>query len=113
MGGLSAGRLDAAAALALHTALDGGALKRGEEVDQRGLLVLRKVLERRHRRRRVLERAPDRALLELVAYVGQMRSRTVIAVLADLVAGEATGLRRDELALLEVGRDVHVDRVRR
>src|SRR4051794_32580288 len=110
---LAAGRLGAAAALALDAALLGAALQRGEEVDQRRLLVLGKVAERRHRRRRVLERPADRALLELVADVREMRARTVIAVLADLVAGQAAGLGGDELALLQVGRDRHVDRVRR
>src|SRR3954449_3164536 len=86
---LSAGGFDAAAALALDAALGLGALQGGEEVDECRLLVLGQVLERRHRRRRVLQRPPDRALLELVADVGQVRAGPVVAVLTDLVAGEA------------------------
>src|SRR3954452_9159705 len=110
---LSAGRLDAAAALTLDAALDRGALQRGQEVDERRLLVLREGPEGGHRGGRVLERAPDGALLELVADVGQVRAGTVVAVLTDLVARQAARLGRDELALLEVRRDLHVDRVRR
>src|SRR3954447_23464022 len=71
---LSAGRLDAAAALTLDAALDRGALQRGQEVDERRLLVLREGAEGGHRGSRVLERAPDGALLELVADVGQVRA---------------------------------------
>src|SRR4051812_42377284 len=110
---LSAGRFDAAATLALDAPLLVAALQRREEIDQRGLLVLRQAAERRHGCGGVLEGAPDGALLQLVADVGQVRAGAVVAVLADLVAGEAAGLGRDELALLEVRRDVHVDRVRR
>src|SRR4051794_4045968 len=88
IGALSAGRLDAAAALALNPALHLGALQGGEEVHERGLLVLRQGAEGRHRRGRVLERATERALLELVPDVGQVGAWAVIAVLADLVAGE-------------------------
>src|SRR4051812_46573532 len=84
---LAAGRLCAAAALTLDAALLGTALEGGEEVDERGLLVLGQALEGRHRRGRILERAADRATLELVTDVGQVRAGAVIAVLADLVAG--------------------------
>src|SRR3954453_4553481 len=76
------------------------ALERVQEVDERGLLVLGHAGERRHRRRRVLQRAPDRARLELVADVAQVRSWPVVAVLADLVARQATGLGCDELTRL-------------
>src|SRR3954447_643446 len=96
-----------AAAGALRPAFLGVALERGEEIDQRRLLVFGQAAERRHRRRRVLERAADRALLELVADVGEMGPWAVIAVLADLVAGQAAGLGGDELALLQVGGDRH------
>src|SRR3954447_17370298 len=68
------------------------ALERGEEVDQGGLLLLGQPLEGGHGRGRVLERAPDRGRLQLVADVGQVRTRAVVAVLADLVAGQAAGL---------------------
>src|SRR5689334_23058354 len=89
------------------------ALERGEEGDERGLLLLGHAGERRHRRRRVLQRAPDRPRRELVADVRQVRPWPVIAVLADLVAGETAGLGGDELARLVLRRDLHVDRVRR
>src|SRR3954452_4661644 len=102
---LAAGRLAAAATLALDAALLRAALQRREEVDERRLLVLGQVPERGHRGGRVLERAADRALLELVTDVGEVRTRAVVAVLTDLVAGEAAGLGRDQLALLEAGRD--------
>src|SRR3954469_21521582 len=88
---LPAGGVDAAAGL-LGPALLRLSLQRGEEVDQRRLLVLGHAAERGHRRRRVLQRAPDRALLELVADVAEVWARAVVAVLADLVAGEAAGL---------------------
>src|SRR5690348_4873935 len=95
--GLSAGL--GWAALGAAARLAALALQRRQEVHQRGLLVLGQIAERRHRGGRVLERAPQSALLELVADVAQMRAGTVIAVLADLVAGQATGLGGDELAL--------------
>src|SRR6478609_11137283 len=109
--GLSAGL--GGAALGAAARLAALALQRCQEVHQRGLLVLGQVTEGWHRRRRVLERASQSALLQLVPDVAQMRAGPVIAVLADLVAGQATRLGGDELALLEVGRDDHVDRVRR
>src|SRR3954453_10615005 len=89
------------------------AVQRGEEVDQRGLLLLGQALERGHGRGRVVQRAPDRRRLQLVADVGEMRTRAVVAVLADLVARETARLGDDELARLELRRDLHVDRVLR
>src|SRR5262245_55888529 len=89
------------------------ALERVQESDERGLLLLGHRREGRHRRRRVLERAPDRARLQLVADVAQVRAWTVVAVLTDLVARQTAGLGGDELARLELRRDLHVDRVRR
>src|SRR3954451_925231 len=86
-GSLAAGGLAAAAALALHAALLLAALERREEVDECRLLVCWQVAERGHRGGRVLERAADRALLELVADIGEVRTRAVVAVLTDLVAG--------------------------
>src|SRR3954454_2762007 len=109
---LPAGGVADIAAGALDAALGRAAAQRGQEVDQRHLLVLREVGERRHRRGRVLQRAPDRALLELVADVRQVRAGPVVAVLADLVTGEAARLRGNELAGLVLRRDLHVDRVR-
>ena len=52
-------------------------------------------------------------LRQLVADLGQVRARPVVAVLADLVAGEAARLRHDELAGLVLRGDLHVDLVRR
>src|SRR3954465_14355059 len=63
------------------------ALERVQEVDERGLLVLGHAGERRHRRRRVLQRAPDRARLQLVADVAQVRARPPLAVSADVLGG--------------------------
>src|SRR3954464_14422936 len=111
MRGLSARGLAAAAALTLDAPPDLLAFQRSEEVDERGLLVLRQVTEGGHGSGRVLERAPQRALLELVADVGQVRAGTVVPVLADLVARQAARLGGDQLALLQVRRNLHVDRV--
>src|SRR5690242_3781927 len=74
------------------------ALELRQERDERLLLLRRQVLEGRHRRRRVVKCALDRAREQLGADVGQMRPRPVVAVLADLVARKAAGLRRDQLA---------------
>src|SRR4051794_40648877 len=76
----------------------GLAAQRREELDESGLLLGGQPGEGRHRRRRVLERAQDRPRQELVADVRQVRPRPLVAVLADLVAGEAAGLRDHELA---------------
>src|SRR6478735_4840339 len=56
-----------------------------EEVDQSSLLFLRHVLEARHRRRRVVQRALDRLLGQARADLRQVRPGTVVAVLAELV----------------------------
>src|SRR5688500_2593382 len=84
-----------------------------QEVDHGGLLLFRQAGERWHRRGRVLERAEDRRLWQLLADVGQVWSWPVVAVVPDLVAGEASGLGDDELARLVLRRDLHVDLVRR
>src|SRR4051794_11732398 len=94
----------ATAARALSSPFLVAALQRREEVHERDFLVLGKSAEGGHRGGRILERAADRALLELVADVGEVRTGAAVAVLADHVAREATGLGRDELALLQVGR---------
>src|SRR3954454_20175407 len=77
-----------------------------EEGDQRVELVRRGALqpgERRHRRGRVDERARDRLRWQAGGDISQVGARPVVAVLADLVAGEAARLADDELALLELG----------
>ena len=53
--------------------------------------------------------APGSSLLPMSVRFGAW---TVVAVLADLVAGETAGLGDDELARLQVGRHLHVDLVR-
>src|SRR5688572_16509251 len=118
----SAGRVPEPAAMRRWTllrrfgvvALDAAALalERGEEVDHRRLLLLGEAREGRHRSGRIVQRAPDGALVQDSADLGQVRTE-VTAVLADLVAGEAAGLGHDELALLVLGRDLHLDHVRR
>src|SRR3712207_1722947 len=60
-----------------------------QEVDERGLLLRIELAVGRHRRRRVLQRAQDRRLGQLRRDVGQLGTRAVVAVLPDLVAGEA------------------------
>src|SRR4051794_4682039 len=93
-----AGDGSAAAVLTLLCAGAGAArllvrpAQRRQEVHERRLLLLRQTGEGRHRRRRVLQRAQDGAGQQLVADVGQVRSWTVVAVLADLVTGQAAGL---------------------
>src|SRR5919108_2355634 len=82
------------------------ALQLPEESDQRRLLLLRELAIGGHRRRGVLERALDRRRREDVADVGQLRPRPVVAVLADLVAREAAGLRGHQLARLVLGGDL-------
>src|SRR3954453_11395460 len=89
------------------------ALELRQERDERLLLLRRQVPVGRHRGRRVLERALDRARGQLGADVGQVRARAVVAVLADLVAREAAGLRRDLLARLVLLGHLEVDLVRR
>src|SRR5581483_5934371 len=74
-----------------------------EEEDERpellGLLG-GQALERRHRRRRIPERLGDRVLRDLRGHVRELRPRPVVAVLADLVTGQAARLADDELALV-------------
>src|SRR3954462_5707521 len=110
---LAAAGLAAAAGLGLDLALALVPAQGGQEVHQRRLLVLRQALEGRRRGSGVLQRATDRALLELGSDVREVRAGAVVAVLADLVAGQTAGLGVDELALLVLGLDLHVDRVRR
>ena len=57
--------------------------------------VLRQALERGHRRRRVDQRPLDRRRGQPRADLGQVGAGAVVAVLADLVAGQAARLRDD------------------
>src|SRR5688572_14307407 len=70
-----------------------------ELVELLGVLALERRV-RRHRWRRVHERARDRVLSERVADVRQVRPERV-AVLADLVAAQAAGRGHHLLPLLE------------
>src|SRR4029079_14662653 len=63
-----------------------------EEVDDRIELLRRQVLERRHRRRRVHERARDALPGKARGDVGEVRPRPGVAVLTDLVTGQASRL---------------------
>src|SRR3954453_20040725 len=89
-----------------------GLLEGRQEVDE--LVELLRILllqppERRHRRGRVQERASDRAAPQTCADVRQGRARAGVAVLADLVAGEAARRGDGLLALLVLRRDLEVD----
>src|SRR5919106_3125078 len=82
----------------LESALVAGPAKLAEERDEVLELLRRGLLqpgERRHRRGRVDERARDRLRRQARGDVGQLRSRPVVAVLADLVARQAARLADD------------------
>src|SRR5436190_14071347 len=71
-----------------------GLLEARQEADE--LVELLRVLvlqgvERRHRRRRVDERARDRLAAKARADVRERRARAGVAVLADLVTAQASG----------------------
>src|SRR6185312_15254157 len=83
---------------AFPTALLELAEERDERSELRGLR-LGEALERRHRRGRVAQRLRDRGCGQRPADLRQVRPGPVVAVLADLVAGEAARLRNDELSL--------------
>src|SRR5688500_17897639 len=89
------------------------ALELREEVHQRRLLLLVHLGVRGHGRGGVLERAQDAGLGQLAGDVGELGSRPVVAVVADLVARETAGLRGDELARLVLLGDLDLDLVRR
>src|SRR5450755_4974630 len=99
-------------------------LKLGEEADEVVELLrilLGQALERRHRGGRVVQSLRDRGRAQLGSDVGQLRSGSVVAVLAELVAGQAARLADHELAGVERldlrrgqrRRRLHVDLVRR
>src|SRR3954452_3409722 len=89
----------------LESALVARAAELTEEGDEVVELLRRGLLqagERRHRRRRVDERARDRLGRKARGDVGQLGPRPVVAVLPDLVARQAARLADDELARLEL-----------
>src|SRR3712207_2884058 len=102
-----------AAGLKRLLAAAGGALRLPQELHEGYLLVPGQVPVRRHRRGGVLQRALDRGGIQALADVGQLRGGPVVAVLADLVAGQAARLGGDELARLVLAGDLEVDLVRR
>src|SRR2546423_11097273 len=86
-------------------------LERGDEVDQLVELLGIALAQRRvvrHRAGRVHQRARDRVLAEAIPDVRQVRSQRV-AVLAHLVAAEASGGGHHLLATLELRRGLEVD----
>src|ERR687894_2740640 len=101
----------AAAGLRVATPL-GLALELAEERDQVSFLLLGQVAVGGHRWRRVLERPRDRRLGQDAADVGQLRPWPVVAVLSDLVAGQAARLGGHQLAGLVLLGDLQVDLVR-
>src|ERR1700756_5297302 len=82
----------------LRRAATGALLELREEGDDVLELFGRQVLERRHRLRRVHQRARDRLPRQPVADLRQVRPRAGVAVVADLVAGEAARLGDRRLA---------------
>src|SRR3954447_19795534 len=91
-------------------------LQRSEVADER-LEVLRLTLlqarVRRHRCRRVDQRALDRLAGEGSGDLRQVRAGAGVAVLADAVTAQAARRRHHVLAVLELGCGLEVDRGRR
>src|SRR3954470_17383280 len=90
-----------------------GLVERGEEIGELVELLRRQVTEGGHDARPDLHRADDRGARNALRDVGQFRPGAVVAVLAELVAGEAAGAGDDLLAGLVSRRDLHVDLSRR
>src|SRR6185295_5042756 len=86
-----------------------GLVERGEEIGELVELFGRQVAEGGHDPWADLDRADDRRARDAGRDVGQFRAGAVVAVLTELVAGEAAGARDDLLAGLVLGRDLHVD----
>src|SRR3954451_17359193 len=84
-------------------------IERGQEVGQLFDLLRRQFAEGGHDARADFDRADDRSPRDPGGDVGQFRSRPVVAVLAELVTGEAAGTGHDLLALFVLGCDLHVD----
>src|SRR5258708_34224981 len=72
-----------------------GLIEEGDDVVE---LLRGQVLERRHRRRRVDQRARDRLTRQPIADLRQVRPRPGVAVLPDLVTPQAAALRPRPLA---------------
>src|SRR3954452_5216166 len=72
----------------------------GDELVELGRVLLAQARERRHRSRRVDERARDRRPRQPRTDLGEVRPRPGVAVLTDLVAGQAAGGGGHVLALL-------------
>src|SRR5215218_8569327 len=86
--------------------------ERGEVLDELAELLrilLRETAVRRHRRRRVEQRPPDRGRSEPVADLGQLRPRPGVSVVADPVAAKAAGGCRDAPARLQTRRGLELD----
>src|SRR6266516_3420983 len=88
-------------------------VERGEEVSELVELFRRQVPEGGHYARADFDRANDRGARDALRDVRQLRPRPVVAVLAQLVAGEAARRGDDLLAALVARRDLHVDLGRR
>src|SRR4051794_35594329 len=97
------------AVAAVIGAADPLVLKRGQELDETGEFLLRQAgdvrgpgrpawCEHGHDAGRVGERPGDRLGRQLRADLGQLRAWPVVAVVAELVACQAAGLRRDLLS---------------
>src|SRR5580765_8112130 len=86
-----------------------GLVERGEEIGELVELLRRQVAEGGHDTGAYLHRADDCRARDAGSNVGQFRTGAVVAVLPQLVAGEAAGAGDDLLAGLVLGRDLHVD----
>src|SRR4051794_25826453 len=88
-------------------------VERGEEIGHLVDLLLRQVAGGGHDAGADFYRADDRRSWDSLTDVSQFRAGPVVAVLADLVAGEAAGAGDHLLAGLELRGDLHVDLGRR
>src|SRR3954451_14484336 len=88
-------------------------VQRGQEVGELFDLLRRQFPEGGHDARADFDRADDRSPRDPGGDVGQFGTWAVVAVLAELVAGEAAGSGDDLLAFLVLGRHLHVDLGRR
>src|SRR4051794_18170996 len=84
-----------------------GLVERGEEIGELVELLWRQVAEGGHDAGPDLHRADDRGARDTLGDVGQFRARAVVAVLPELVAGEASGAGDDLLAGFVLGCDLH------
>src|SRR5829696_4193263 len=91
----------------------GTSVERGEEVRQLVELLRRQVAEGRHDAGADFHRAQDRGAGDRGGDVGELGPGTVVAVLAQLVTGEAAGAGDDLFASLVLRGDRHLDLGRR